>query len=206
MPIARDYAYVGEIRFWANVRAMPEGWLPCDGRTLVTSQHQPLHSVIGSRYGGNSTNFRLPDLRKYAVMGAGNGPGLTPRAVGQTGGVGSVAQTTSNMPRHHHTVYFDQPSGIANPASIESATSEVPIEGGYLATGTYKKGLLTDEVKLYKQDAVPESLVSLGGLLGTATGSIDPAGKTSPTPRENRQPYMVVMGFYIANDGKLPTP
>jgi microcystin-dependent protein len=41
----------------------PSGWLPCDGASLAGSQNPALYSLISTNYGGDSTNFKLPDLR-----------------------------------------------------------------------------------------------------------------------------------------------
>jgi microcystin-dependent protein len=41
----------------------PSGWLPCDGASLAASQNPALYSIISTNYGGDSTNFKLPDLR-----------------------------------------------------------------------------------------------------------------------------------------------
>lgn len=41
----------------------PEGWLPCDGRSIPVAQNQPLYALIGNTYGGNQQNFNIPDLR-----------------------------------------------------------------------------------------------------------------------------------------------
>lgn len=54
---------------------MPAGWLACDGRVLPITEHQPLFSVLGWRFGGDShTTFALPVLREPAgavVLGIG---------------------------------------------------------------------------------------------------------------------------------------
>lgn len=41
----------------------PDGWVPCDGRSLPVLQYQPLYALIGNTYGGNQQNFNVPDLR-----------------------------------------------------------------------------------------------------------------------------------------------
>ncbi len=62
-------AYVGEIRAFAS--AVPDGWLPCDGRLIDINGHVALFVVIGTHYGGNGKdNFALPDLRGRVTAGA----------------------------------------------------------------------------------------------------------------------------------------
>ena len=65
--------FYGEIQAFA-FDAQPKGWLPCDGRSLPVSQNQILYSLISNRYGGDTTNFNLPDLRGRTPVGVGESP------------------------------------------------------------------------------------------------------------------------------------
>jgi microcystin-dependent protein len=70
------------IAFGANFP--PVGWLAADGSLLPISENVPLFELIGTTYGGNgATDFALPNLNAAAAVGAGNGPGLPPVALGQ---------------------------------------------------------------------------------------------------------------------------
>ena len=40
----------------------PRGWMLCDGRSLKIAYNQALYSLLGTTFGGNSTDFKLPDL------------------------------------------------------------------------------------------------------------------------------------------------
>lgn len=41
----------------------PEGYLPCDGRSLPISQYQALYALLGCTFGGDArTTFALPKL------------------------------------------------------------------------------------------------------------------------------------------------
>ncbi|HOB76703.1 MAG TPA: tail fiber protein, partial [Phycisphaerae bacterium] len=78
--------YLAEIRLFAGMYE-PRGWMFCDGRLLSIAQNLALFSLLGTTYGGDGVNtFALPDLRGRVPVGAGAGPGLTPRALGETGG------------------------------------------------------------------------------------------------------------------------
>ena len=85
--------------------AAPLGYLLCDGAAVSRTLYADLFAVIGVTYGaGNgTTTFNLPDLRGRAPIGAGNGVGLTPRALASTGGAETVTLTTAEMPSHTHT-------------------------------------------------------------------------------------------------------
>jgi hypothetical protein len=45
-------------------------YLPADGQLLSTNQYSAVFSIMGTNFGGNgSSNFALPDLRKFAPPG-----------------------------------------------------------------------------------------------------------------------------------------
>jgi microcystin-dependent protein len=82
--------YVGEIRLFAGNFA-PRDWAFCDGSLLAIAEFKCLFDMIGAVYGGDGqTTFALPDLRARAVVGAGQGVGLTAYAIGQAAGTEQV--------------------------------------------------------------------------------------------------------------------
>ena len=55
-------SFIGQIQLFAFNFA-PEGWMPCDGRTLQIRQYQVVFALLGATYGGDGqTNFALPNL------------------------------------------------------------------------------------------------------------------------------------------------
>jgi microcystin-dependent protein len=95
-------SFVGEIRMFAGNFA-PRGWAYCDGQLLAISQNDALFSLFGTFYGGDGrTTFGLPDLRGRIPIHAGNGPGLSPRNIGQKGGSENVTLTVNQLPSHTH--------------------------------------------------------------------------------------------------------
>jgi microcystin-dependent protein len=104
--------FVAEVRFFGFTFA-PKGWAFCQGQLMSISQNTALFSLLGTNYGGDGrTTFGLPNLQGAAVMGAGDGPGLTPRGWGETGGADVVTLLEAEMPQHTHTVQASQ--GDAN--------------------------------------------------------------------------------------------
>ncbi|HMF90927.1 MAG TPA: tail fiber protein [Candidatus Angelobacter sp.] len=96
--------FVAEIRIFAGTFA-PKGWALCDGQLLPISQNTALFSLLGTTYGGNGTsNFALPNLQGNAPMQAGQGPGLSLRDLGETGGEQTVTLLQTEMPAHSHSV------------------------------------------------------------------------------------------------------
>ncbi|MEL7488731.1 MAG: tail fiber protein, partial [Pseudomonadota bacterium] len=93
---------IGEVK-WSGFNFEQRGWAKADGRLLQVSQYTALFSIYGTTYGGDGrTTFGLPDLRSRVAMHAGNGPGLTPRRLGQKLGAETVILTASNIGAHTH--------------------------------------------------------------------------------------------------------
>lgn len=95
---------LAEIRLFAGNFA-PRGWQFCNGQVLSIAQNTALFALIGTTYGGNGqTTFALPDLRGAVPVGAGMGPGRTPRPLGQVGGAETVTLTIAQLPPHNHAL------------------------------------------------------------------------------------------------------
>lgn len=115
-----DSAYVGEIRPVAFPFA-PANWALCQGQTLSIAQFNALFAVIGTFYGGDGkTTFKLPNLSGQAVVGTGQGPGLSQYNIGAVTGTENVALTLNQLPAHLHqlTASFQvqtTAAGQANP-------------------------------------------------------------------------------------------
>jgi microcystin-dependent protein len=96
--------YVGEIRMFAGNFA-PRGWALCEGQLLDVSSNDALFSLLGTIYGGDGrTTFGLPDMRGRVPLHAGstNGPGLSPRRLGEKGGTEDETLTVQELPSHTH--------------------------------------------------------------------------------------------------------
>lgn len=94
--------FVGEIKMFAGNFA-PRGYSLCNGQLIPIAQNTALFSLIGTFYGGNGTStFALPNMQNNAPMHQGNGPGLTPRVIGENGGSSNVTLLSTQMPQHNH--------------------------------------------------------------------------------------------------------
>ena len=90
-------AFIGSIVMFAGNFA-PKGWAFCDGSMLKIADHSALFSILGTTYGGDGrTTFALPDLRGRVPMHPGNGPGLTPRRLGEEVGTEANPQQVANL-------------------------------------------------------------------------------------------------------------
>ena len=170
--------FIGEIRILPYQFA-PRGWAACNGQLLRISENTALFSLLGDRYGGDGrTTFGVPNLQARAAVGAGNGPGLTPRTLAQRGGESSVALTEQNLPNHDHT----------GRAVRQVGSTSVPT-GKYAANDA-------DPLLSYS------SVTSGAGLAAMSASALQTAGGSNP--HQNMQPYLAVK-FCIAVEGLYPT-
>lgn len=110
--------FLAEIRMFAGTFP-PKGWAFCNGQLLSISQNTALFSLLGTTYGGNGiSNFALPNLQGCAPMHWGQGPGLSPRVLGESGGEATVTLLATEMPAHSHAVNCDSgPGSQTSPAN-----------------------------------------------------------------------------------------
>ena len=161
---------VGEVRMFA-ADFVPPGWLPCTGGPYSIATFGPLFSVIGTTFGGDGvTTFAVPDLRGSTPLGAGSGPDLTTRSLGERGGSETVALTVNEIPPHQHSVL----------ASAAEATETAPGGNTWAVTA----------------DAAPYAAPP--GSATLAHSALGPAG--SSAPHENRSPVLALSFGVCAED------
>jgi microcystin-dependent protein len=93
----------GSVTMFAGAAA-PAGWLLCDGSVVSRTTYADLFAVVGTSYGAGdgSTTFNLPDMRGRVPVAAGQGTGLTNRALAATGGAETHQLAVGEMPAHDH--------------------------------------------------------------------------------------------------------
>ncbi|MCR9255379.1 MAG: phage tail protein [Alphaproteobacteria bacterium] len=90
---------VGTVIMWLGQKGQwPTGWLYCDNSSVSASQYQGLFNVIGTTYGGDSSNFNLPDFRGYFVRGVDDGAKIDPDAADRTLKDGSKPASPDTTP------------------------------------------------------------------------------------------------------------
>ncbi|GAB3588204.1 phage tail protein [Hymenobacter daeguensis] len=177
-------SYLGELRP-VGFGFAPKGWMLCQGQTLPINQNQALFSLLGTTYGGNgTTTFNLPDLRGRIPVGLGQGPGLAPYILGQTGGVEGQTLTADQLPVHGHAVQATmKPDGAVDSNSPG---------GEYIGPGSLnqysKKGPTVSKNVVMAANAV--------------TGTASPVGGSQP--HENRQPFIAI-NYAICLQGVFPS-
>jgi len=166
--------------FVAEVRILPytfppTGWATCDGQILPISQNTALFALLGTMYGGDGkSTFALPNLQGSVPLGAGQGEGLSPYDVGQSGGSDNVDLLQSEMPFHTHSL-----SGYND-------FGNNPSPGGNAFANYGTKTYLPPQVQQPQQMAF-QALPIAGASL----------------PHNNDQPYLTVQ-YCIAMQGVFP--
>jgi microcystin-dependent protein len=169
--------FIAEIRMFAGNFA-PRGNAFCNGQIIGIAQNTALFSLLGTTYGGNgTTTFALPDLRGRMAIGNGNGPGLTPRVLGQQGGVENVTLLSTQMPAHTHVPQ----------ASSLPGTQASPASGVWAASASGR--------------TPPPLYVAPPAAVAMSTSAIGITGGNQP--HQNMQPYLAI-SYIIATQGVFP--
>jgi microcystin-dependent protein len=119
---------VGDLKLSSRVNAHG-GWIVADGRTLATGQYPALRQVLindSLPFGADAGNPKIPDLRGRTPVGAGQGSGLSARAVGDSGG-GEAATIERNQMWRHLT---DEPAGPEWAFATATPGPQIYLAGG----------------------------------------------------------------------------
>ena len=73
---------LGSVGLFGGNYAAP-GWVACDGSLLSAAEFPDLAAVIGTTFGGDGTDFAVPNLSGRAAYGVGKGLGVPPVTLGQ---------------------------------------------------------------------------------------------------------------------------
>lgn len=83
----------------------PNGWLLCQGQSVLRTDYPSLFTAIGTTYGSvDGTHFTLPDLRGRTPLGVGTSTanGATAHTLGQVGGEETHVLSVGEIPAHNH--------------------------------------------------------------------------------------------------------
>jgi microcystin-dependent protein len=146
--------YLGAIKLFAGNYAI-KGYAFAQGQTLAINQSTALFSLLGTTYGGNGVStFQLPNLQSQLPISWGNGSGLTPRVIGEIGGVENVTLLTSSVPPHTHVFNAASPinqtsTNVAGPTAMLG-----PVGGGSTHTFYAPAGASGFQAQLLNAGAV----------------------------------------------------
>ena len=148
---------------------------------MPIQQNTALFALLGTQYGGNGqTTYQLPDLMNRAACSQGQGPGLTPRTIGETFGSSTVTLLQQEMPNHTHTLQFFNQGDPAKRLSTPQANAALNLPS----------------------QAASKFFAPAGGMTALAPTALQSAGGSQP--HENRQPYLA-LNFCIALQGVFPS-
>ncbi|MDF2672255.1 MAG: phage tail protein, partial [Clostridiales bacterium] len=195
--------FIGEIRLFAGNFA-PKGWAFCQGQLIPLSQNTALFSILGTTYGGDGkSTFALPDLQGRVPIGAGHGPGLSERFLGETGGVQEVTLIGTEVPSHKHgnqLLKFDLVGGFGTIKGYSGkGMTSVPGLNTVMAPGIRNE-------KVYSDDTAAASINMMANsaqvnTTGTMTAYTSPVG--GGLPHNNMSPYLA-MNYIICTQGTFP--
>ncbi|UOQ96463.1 tail fiber protein [Hymenobacter sp. 5317J-9] len=179
--LAGGDVFVGEIIMLACNFA-PRGYALCNGQLLPIAQNTALFSLLGTTYGGNGqTTFALPNLQGHTPIGRGDGPGLTPRVLGEQIGAETTTLLFGQMPAHTHA------------AQVSTA----------LATSNTPTGNVTAEATASNASGEPVAIQNRAATANAsgAAGLVSNTGSNVPVSLQS--PYLAV-NYCIALQGVFP--
>jgi microcystin-dependent protein len=196
---------IGEIRIFSG-NFPPRSWAFCQGQSLSIAQYDTLYAIIGTTYGGDGQEtFNLPDLRSKVAMGNGNGPGLTPRILGQVLGTETVTLTTNEMPAHTHPILLTPQGG-----AVTAAATLYGVNGSGDQTNPGNNYLGEDS------NVGAVNYIPTGNTVPMNSGSISISNVNAPAPNlalaqfggsqahNNIQPVLAI-NFIICLEGMFPS-
>lgn len=145
--------------------AVPDNYLPCDGRSLSATAYAALFAVIGTRFGSDGAGtFKLPDFRRRQAVGRSSAS-----PVGAETGAETTIMSVANLPEHGHAV--------GTLAAAEAGAHDHESAGGYGANSNFAMGVN----QTYTAAASPElhNATSIGDTAGADTAGAHSASVAS---------------------------
>ncbi len=168
--------FLAEIRIFPFNFA-PRQWAFCNGQILPISQNTALFALVGVTYGGNgTTNFQLPNLQGLFPIAQGQGGGLSPYRLGQTGGTTTVTLTTQQIAAHVHS----------ETANTGSPTDTAPANDYLLQAG---------------QRGAPAFFGPDSSTAPMANAAVSQTGSNQP---HNNMPLFLTLNYCICLSGVFP--
>jgi microcystin-dependent protein len=166
--------FVGQLSL-VGFNFAPVGWATAAGQILPISQYSALFSLLGTTYGGDGrSTFGLPNMQGNVANGFGQGAGLNPYSLGETGGSQTVTLLATETPNHTHA-----PMGASARTAITS-----PAGGSFTNS---------EAGNIYSATASPAAQMA-GSIVSVFGGS---------QPHNNMMPTLFI-SFVIALTGTFP--
>jgi microcystin-dependent protein len=142
---------VGSVIIWLSETPPTANYLYCDGSSFAASDYPHLYTIIGTSYGGTSTDPLLPDLRDRSPIGGEHHTSgemrdtldYTPNTVDATTKTGGSNTLNPNQLIHTHQVTSTTNKAIYNSESAKNANkgagASVHIPNNQYTSDDYKK-------------------------------------------------------------------
>ncbi|MBI3443926.1 MAG: phage tail protein [Magnetospirillum sp.] len=181
-------SFLGEIRAF-GFNFSPYEWANCIGTVMSIQQNPALYSILGNTYGGRvGQSFALPNLQGCAAMGAGTGPGLTPRALGDVDGESTEWLTLNEIPNHTHTMAWQS-------STVTAEKTGTPVVNGWPTVPAQSTVNPPKIIPGFLNTPQPNAVM--------ASQVLSPAGTSNLQPHQNKQPYLPLI-FCISLYGEWP--
>jgi hypothetical protein len=174
---------VGSIMPFISSANAPSGWLLCNGQSVAGSVYPELSAVIGTTFGGNATNFNVPNFINRVLYGVNTSPGSST--------LYNIASGTNSSLSATGALYIikARPDGITN-VSMSVSTPLCAAVNGTQTTGYFNP--LSGRIDLGLTAPLTGTTTVLGGFVadtfGRVTGEVTtPAGITN-TPGPGTRP------------------
>ncbi len=196
---------VGSIMPFISSANAPSGWLLCNGQSVAGTAYPELSAVIGTSFGGNTTNFNVPNLINKALYGVNTSP-ATSTLYSMSSGTNSTLSATGAL-----YIIKAKPDGVIN-VSMSVSTPLCAAVNGTQTSGYFNP--LSGRIDLGLTTPLTATTTVLGGFVadtyGRVTGQVTtPAGTTNIPGPGTRPVYngsSSPIGFfqtpaYILNQG-----
>jgi microcystin-dependent protein len=166
----------GAINIWSTASA-PDGWLLCDGSSLLRASYAALFAVIGTTYGSvDGTHFNLPNLKGRVVVGL-NASETEFDGLGELGGEKTHQLTEAELAAHTHS------NNQHNHGGATGGTQLNPSQTGQTSGGSARR-IDTQNLTGTIADTSHQHSITAESI------TINNAG--SNTAHNNLQPYMAL--------------
>ena len=182
---------VGDYKFSAQTTDL-NGWLLCDGRTLLVEEYPGLYEVIGNNFGDDGEGtFNLPDLRGRVAAAIGQSIGAS-HPLGQSLGEEEHTLTINEMPSHNHT--------ITDPGHVHGIT-----DPGHTHTGDRYPAGTQDTDNAFGTETAADNALTTGTVNSSTTGITVNSATTGITinnrgggaAHNNMQPTVYIGAMFI---------
>lgn len=132
MDVQRVYTStpIGIIQAFSGT-TIPRGFLLCDGASYPTTEYPDLYAVIGNTYGGDSTNFNVPNLVDKFIQGS------TTSGTEKEAGLPNITGSIGNNSESHAIFYAPITNGAFTPNKNAKLAGGGSVTGEWYASASF---------------------------------------------------------------------